>query len=356
MRDVSRLARVSPMTVSRVFADPDSVAEATRERVIKAVEQLGYVPDLVAGALSSRRTNFVGLILPTLTNANFGDTAQGLAEVLQQDSYQLLIGYTLYQMAEEERLVRALLARRPEAIVIVGSIHTATTRAMLNRADIPVVEIWEQPSPPLDHAVGFSNFEVGRAAARHLVSLGHRRIGAIGPTSNENVCDHRGEARLEGFASALREAGLPDELVLRHGLPPAGHHHGTAAMAALLERAPDVEAVFAISDLSAFGALMECHRRGISVPDQISLMGFGDFDVGQVCFPALTTIGVNARDIGRSTGTLLRTLLGKGADAQGPARIAVGFELIQRGTTRAARPTPAGRRRLKALPATETEG
>ncbi|HTN64323.1 MAG TPA: LacI family DNA-binding transcriptional regulator, partial [Devosia sp.] len=121
MRDVSRLAGVSTMTVSRVLADPATVASDTRMRVMQAVEQLGYVPDRVAGSLSSRRTNFVGLILPTLTNSNFGDTAQGLAETLGPRGYQLLIGYTLYRVAEEEQLVRAMLARRPDAIVIAGS-------------------------------------------------------------------------------------------------------------------------------------------------------------------------------------------------------------------------------------------
>lgn len=334
MRDVSRLARVSPMTVSRVFADPSSVAEATRERVMTAVEQLGYVPDLVAGALSSRRTNFVGLILPTLTNSNFADTAQGLAEVLKANGYQLLIGYTLYEEAEEERMVRGFLPRRPEAIVIASSVHTAATRLMLARAGIPVVEIWEHPEAPLDRAVGFSNFEAGRAAARHLISLGHRRIGALGPASDGRVCDHRGEARLRGFASMLREAGLSDELVLRTGLPPAAYDHGTVAMATLLEKAPDVEAVFVISDLSAFGALMECHRRGIVVPDQISLMGFGNFEVGRLSYPSISTIGVDAHAIGRKTGELLLGLLDAKADSSAdPVSIDVGFEVIARETT-----------------------
>lgn len=351
MRDVSRLARVSPMTVSRVFTDPVRVAEDTRARVLDAVEQLGYVPDLVAGALSSRRTNFIGLILPTLTNSNFGDTAQGLAEVLKEDGYQLLIGYTLYQVGEEERLVRALLPRRPDALVIAGNVHTSAARALLDRAGVPLVEIWEQPDPPLDCAVGFSNFEVGRAAARHLIGLGHRRIAAIGAQVGTHVRDHRGDARLKGFASMLREAQFPDDLVLRSGLPPASHEQGAAAMNALLDQAPDVEAVFAVSDLAAFGALMACHRRGVRVPDQISMMGFGNFEVGRVSFPALTTIGVNAHAIGRATGLLLRERLHadyksrqsthhdlprepEHANSAKAVRLDMGFELIERETTR----------------------
>ncbi len=335
MRDVSKLAGVSTMTVSRVLADPSIVAPETRERVMRAVDQLGYVPDLVAGSLSSRRTNFVGLILPTLTNSNFADTAQGLAEALGQ-SYQLLIGYTLYQAGEEERLVRSLLARRPQGIVVAGTLHTASTRRMLMNAGIPVVEIWEAPSAPLDRAVGFSNFEAGRAAARHLLSLGLRRIAAIGSEAEGDVRDARGEARLQGFAAVLKEEGLETGRILRHGPAPVSYAHGAAAMKLLLQEMPDVEGVFAVSDSSAFGALMECRRQGIDVPGRLSLLGFGDFELGRECEPAISTIRVDAKGIGTKAGVLLRDLFdGRGRDL--PPSIDLGIEVVPRGTTAAPR-------------------
>lgn len=331
MRDVSRLARVSAMTVSRVLADPESATPATRERVLAAVEQLGYVPDMVAGALSSRRTHFIGLILPTLTNSNFGDTAQGLSAELAADRAQLLIGYTLYRGKEEERLVRTLLGRRPDALVIAGNVHSTATRRMLDQSGIPVVEIWETTAQPLYRTVGFSNYETGRAAARHLIELGHRRIGAIGTKVAPDICDYRGEARLKGFAAALREAGIADDLVLRVDPAPAAYGQGARAMGLLLERAPEVEAVFAVSDLSAMGALMECRRRGIDVPGQVSLMGFGDFEIGRISCPSLTTISVDAEGIGRRAGQLIRCLLGGAAEE--PREIDVGFTLHPRETT-----------------------
>jgi LacI family gluconate utilization system Gnt-I transcriptional repressor len=299
------------------------------------VDQLGYVPDLVAGSLSSRRTKFVGLILPTLTNSNFADTAQGLAEALGE-SYQLLIGYTLYKASEEERLVRSLLARRPQGIVVAGTLHTASTRRMLLNAGIPVVEIWDAPGAPLDRSVGFSNFEAGRAAARHLLSLGLRRIAAIGSEAEGDRRDARGEARLQGFAAALREEGVETGTILRHGAAPVSYAHGATAMKLLLRDMPEVEGVFAVSDGSAFGALMECRRQGIEVPGRISLMGFGDFEVGRECEPAISTIRVDAKGIGTRTGQLLRELIdGKGAEA--PASVDLGIEIVPRGTTPAAR-------------------
>ncbi|WEX74964.1 LacI family DNA-binding transcriptional regulator [Sinorhizobium numidicum] len=335
MSDVSRLAGVSKMTVSRVLADPELVSEATRTRVMKAIDQLGYVPDRIAGSLSSRRTNFVTAILPTLTNANFADTAQGLAGALRAADYQLLIGYTMYSLKEEELIVRAMLARRPDAIVIAGTVHTKAANEMLLRAGIPIVEIWDVPEHPIDHAVGFSNYEVGRLAARHLISLGHRRIAALGSRIDGDAMDLRGEARLQGFAAVLREAGIADDLVIREGSAPVSYDHGARTLATLLQRAPDVEAVFAVSDISAVGALMECHRRGIKVPEALSLIGFGDFDIARQCVPAISTIRVDAAMIGRKTGELLLSILERD-NASAPitqSRIDIGFDLLIRETT-----------------------
>ncbi|MDJ1160117.1 LacI family DNA-binding transcriptional regulator [Chelatococcus sp. SYSU_G07232] len=344
MRDVSRLAGVSTMTVSRVLADPELVSEETRSRVLAAIEQLGYLPNRIAGSLSSQRTNFVTAILPTLTNVNFADTAQGLTEALRAADYQLLIGYTTYRIEEEERLIRAMLPRRPDAIVVAGTVHTKAASQLLLRADVPVVEIWETPAHPINHAVGFSNYEAGRAAARYLLSLGHRHIAAVGPSTTGEARDFRGEDRLAGFAAVLREAGIGGGLVVQHGDVPASFDHGARALGVLLDRAPDVEAVFAVSDLSAVGVLMECHRRGIRVPQDLSLVGFGDFDIGRQVVPALTTIRVDAHLIGQRTGELLVTLLDEAAAGAEPAVVDVGFSLVERGTTAPAAPRRRSRR------------
>jgi LacI family gluconate utilization system Gnt-I transcriptional repressor len=336
MADVARLAGVSTMTVSRLLANPAAVSGETGERIRQAIERLGYVTDRVAGSLSSRRTGFVAAVLPTLANTNFADTAHGLTEALRPRGYQLLIGYTMYDMHEEERIVRAMLARRPEALVLAETLHTKATTQLLLGAGIPIVEIWERPERPVDRAVGFSNAEAGRAAARHLIELGHRRIAALGPADDGPACDQRAMRRLDGFAAMLREAGLSDELVIRDGPTPFSFAEGAAALARLLERAADVTALFAVSDLSAVGALMECQRRGIGVPDRLSIMGFGDFEIGRVCVPSLTTVGVDARAIGEEAGRLILELLDADQVAGSltrPAALDLGFVVIERGST-----------------------
>lgn len=345
MRDVSRLAGVSTMTVSRVLTDPSLVAEETRQRVLQAVEQLRYVPDRVAGSLSSRRSGFVALILPTLMNSNFADTAQALSEGLHRAGYQLLIGYTLYRLDEEERVIQSVLTRRPEAIVLTGIEHSRKTTAMLFEAGVPVVEIWDLQDRPIDYVVGYSNFEVGRAAAHHLVGLGHRRVCAVGPCDSGEARDFRAEQRLAGFAAGLRETGMPDDLIFRHSHVPLSFTEGAEAMEMVAREAPDVEAIFAASDLHAVGVLMECQRRSIRVPDDLSIMGFGDFEIGRQCVPPLTTMRVDARAIGLRTAEVILGALGvqppqesppqEGSSSAPPARVHdLGFEVLTRGSTR----------------------
>ncbi len=335
MRDVCKLAGVSAMTVSRVLGTTGKVSPETRSKVMRAIEQIGYVPDQNAGSLSSNKSHFVALVLPTLTNSNFGDTAEGLTEVLGPAGYQPLIGYSRYRLSQEEDVIRAMLARRPDAIVVAGSEHTKASTVMLHQSGVPVIEIWDRPKHPIDISVGYSNEEAGRLAARHLISLGHRRIAALGAIESGEGRDFRGEQRLAGFASALVEAGLSDELIIREDETPVSFTQGARAMGTLLDRAPDVEAVFAVSDLSAVGAVMECNRRGVAVPDQVSIMGFGNFEVGRQCVPSLTTISVDAQMIGRKTGEILLELLTSkqqpGQDR--PASIDLGVELCVRGST-----------------------
>jgi LacI family gluconate utilization system Gnt-I transcriptional repressor len=329
IRDVSRLAGVSRMTVSRVIRNLDLVQERTRDRVNKAIADLGYVPDRTAGSLSTRRSGFIALILPTLTNANFAAVAHGLTEALRQVDYHLLIAYTDYSLEESDRQLRNLLERRPEAIVITGAVHRRAAARMLLAAGIPVIEIADLPRQPIEHAVGFSNYEAGRTAARYLIKKGFQRIGAVASAYEGDTLDQRGEERMRGFEDELRLVGMPTDLVLRHGRAPVSYEHGAAVTAILLDRAPDLDAVFAVSDLSAVGVVMECQRRGVHVPGNLSVMGFGDFEIGRQINPPLTTIHVDFRARGLRTGQMILQLLTADA-SDAPHIIDVGLTVVER--------------------------
>ncbi|OXI15395.1 LacI family transcriptional regulator [Burkholderia sp. AU15512] len=305
MSDVARLAGVSKMTVSRVLAG-HSVATETRARVCAAIDQLGYVADAAAGALSSGRSEFVAVLVPSLSSSNFSDTVRGLTDALEPHGLQLLLGDTDYDLEREERLVRSMLRHQPRCIALTGAQHTDATRKVLERSAIPVVEMWDLPTHPIDTAVGFSNVRAARAMVRHLAERGYRRIGFLGGASE---LDRRGLDRLKGYQAEIKALKLGEPRIVRLGESPITMSHGGPAMAALLAQWPDTDAVMCVSDMSAFGAIMECHRRGLSVPEDIAVAGFGNFEVATCCHPAITTVSVDAYGIGLRTGEALLAAL-----------------------------------------------
>lgn len=328
MSDVARLAGVSKMTVSRVLAG-HSVAADTRERVCRAIEQLGYVADAAAGALSSGRSEFVAVLVPSLSSSNFSDTVRGLTDALEPHGLQLLLGDTDYDLEREERLVRSMLRHQPRCIALTGAQHTAATRKVLERSAIPVVEMWDLPTRPIDTAVGFSNVRAARAMVRHLAGRGYRRIGFLGGASE---LDRRGLDRLNGYLAEIDALELGEPRVVRLGESPITMSHGGPAMAALLARWPDTDAVLCVSDMSAFGAIMECHRRGLSVPADIAVAGFGNFEVATCCHPTITTVSVDAYGIGLHTGeALLAALRARdGGEPGASRRIRIDYAIVAR--------------------------
>ncbi|MFN5997886.1 MAG: LacI family DNA-binding transcriptional regulator [Paracoccaceae bacterium] len=329
MADVARLAGVSPMTVSRAFKRDTSVSEATRDTILKAAEELGYVFDSAASSLRSQRSDFVAVTIPSINNANFAETLRGLTEGLKDRGLQILLGYTDYDIHEEERLIEQLLRRRPEAIVVTGGKHTPRARRLLENAGIPVVETWDLPEAPIGHVVGFSNAAAVRGMIDHFVSKGVTRIAFIGGDADR---DTRGTDRREGFVAAMQAHGLDASRLIAAGAPPISMREGAAAMGRLLDSLPDTEAVICVSDLSAFGALTECQRRGIAVPEAIWIAGFGDYEIAEVSVPALTTINPFPREIGAKAAALILDVL-DGRQSE-PAKVMIQPELMIRRSSR----------------------
>lgn len=296
MSDVARLAGVSTMTVSRALRPGTSASDATRKKILEAAEKLGYVPDGTAAGLSSGKTGFVAATIPSINNANFADTVRGLTDGLKSANLQLLLGYTDYDAAEEERLIEQFLRRRPEAVVVTGGSHTDRCRRMLENVDVPVIETWDLPADPIDGVVGFSNAEAGRIMVRHFFEQGYRRMGFIGGDTSR---DSRGLDRRRGFVSELEKLGLPANRLIASGPPPITMREGAKAMLELLAKWPDTDAVMCVSDLSAFGAITECQCRGLRVPDDMAVAGFGAYDLSEHTIPPITTIDVGAYRIGR---------------------------------------------------------
>lgn len=306
MKDVAKAAGVSVMTVSRAFKQDTSVGETTRTKIRETADRLGYVLDVTAANLRTQRSDFIAVTIPSLNNANFAATVVAMTNKLSDAGYQVLVGHTNYDMQREEELIGQFLSRRPEAIIVTGGHHTDKARAMLASAGVPVVETWDSPKNPIGHVVGFANADTMHLLVDHLVEQGRTRIAFMGGDSES---DSRGRDRRLGFCAAMRAHGLPNDRMIGAGAPQKPMQKGARAMANLLAQFPDTDAVICVSDLVGFGALSECQRRGIAVPEQIALAGFGAYDIAAVCVPSLTTIDPKPTEIGESSAALVLELL-----------------------------------------------
>lgn len=327
MKDVADLAQVGTITVSRVLRTPEKVTEAKRERVQKAIKELGYVPDNTAGALSSSKSRVFGAIVSTINDSVFAQTLDGLSSTLRAAGYELLLTSTNYDPHVEEDALRALLARRPDGIVLTSTSHSAEVAKLLQSVNIPVVEIWQLPPAPLDIAVGFSNFQAACEMAHHLISKGKRNIAFLGGHETRN---ERGRRRREGYAAALNQAGMAptmwpnEEQDLRSGI-----ELGAAFFEECLKENSQVDAVMCVSDQVAVGVLCEAKRRGLEVPGDIAVSGFGGFEISTESGFDLTTIAIPGFEIGVASANALLDP----ETARTNKIIDVGYRLVERGTT-----------------------
>jgi LacI family gluconate utilization system Gnt-I transcriptional repressor len=327
MHDIARHAGVSPMTVSRALRDPSTVSDKMRRKVDAAVREFGYVPNRIAGSLSSKRSNVVGLVIPSIRNSLYAGMVQAISDTLHANGLHLMIANSGHGLEDEESLVSALLAQRVCGLILHNTMHSKRVRELLSRGDVPVIETGNLPDRPIDMAVSYSNYEAARTMVLHLARLGYRKIGFVTlPLRNND----RSQVRRRGYVTALKEAGLPvdDSLILEAA---GGFSDGADALVRLLQMHPDVDAGFFAGDVLAVGALFECQRRGWKVPDRFAIAAFDDLDLLRHTVPAVTTLRIPRQEIGRRSAELLLGRL-KGAPRE-RLKIDMGFEIVQREST-----------------------
>lgn len=306
MHDVARLAGVTTMTVSRALRPNTSVSNNTRKTIQNAADELGYVLDGTASVFSSGKSGFIAVIIPTINNANFADTLRGLNEAFKDQRHQILLGATGYSISEEEKIVQQFLQRRPEAIVLTGGSHSERCRKLIANSGIPVIEMWDLPKQPMGNVVGFSNKQAAKLMIKHLYDQGYRRMGFIG---GDTTADMRGLDRRIGFIEALKELGLSPNRMVAAGPPPVAMNQATGAVTELLQKWPDTDAMMCVSDPLAFAAMTECQRRGMTVPDDIAISGFGAYDISEHALPTISTVDVRSEEIGMQVGKKILQML-----------------------------------------------
>ena len=324
--DVAKLAGVSPITVSRVLNRPELVTPDTIEHVQQVIARTGYVPNLLAGGLASRRSRLVAAIVPQIAHSLFVETIQSLTDRLGEAGYQVLLGLSGYSESREEDLITAILSRRPDAIFLTGIKHSPVARQRLLAARIPVVETWDLTPTPIDMLVGFSHEKVGQATAEFLLGKGYRRFGMVWAD------DERAVLRRRGFLSVLAAHGIPEtEVPISIGPTPSTLRQGRQRLAQLLDDQVRPRAVFCSSDALAQGVLVEAQSRGLSIPGDLAVMGFGDLDFAAYTYPALSTVRIDRPAIGRKAAEALLARINGEEVAE--KVIDVGFELIEREST-----------------------
>jgi DNA-binding LacI/PurR family transcriptional regulator len=330
LRDVARLAGVSFKTVSNVIHDHPHVAEATRSRVLAAIDQLGYRPNLTARTLRSGRTGAIGLAVPELSLAYFAELADEVITVADRHDIVVLIEQTGGDRARELEVLSGPRRQLTDGLLF-SPLGLGSEDADVLNVDFPLVLLGERIfGGPVDH-VTMENVAGAEAATRHLLDLGRGRIAVLGAHTGEVI----GSAglRLAGYRTALAEAGVPydEELIVDAG--PWHRSNGAEAMRKLLARGAPFDAIFALNDELALGALRVLGEHGIRVPGDVAVIGFDDVDEGRYSFPSLSTVDPGRREIARLAVEVLLERIAAGENRAPRRELRSEFRILQREST-----------------------
>ncbi|WP_438959356.1 LacI family DNA-binding transcriptional regulator [Nereida sp.] len=301
LRDVSEASGVSEMTVSRVLRNRGDVSTSTREKVLAAAKELGYVPNKIAGSLASQRVNLVAVIIPSMSNMVFPEVMMGISEVLDQTDLQPVVGITHYKPGKEEQVLFEMLSWRPSGVIIAGLEHSDASRAMMKASGIPIVEIMDVDGTPVDSCVGISHRRAGRMMAKAIAKEGYKRIGFLG---TKMPMDHRARKRFEGFTETLAKHGIEiaDQEFYDGGSALA---KGREMTEAILSRTPDLDFLYYSNDMIGAGGLLHLREKGVDVPSDVGLAGFNGVELLQGLPAKLATMDACRLEIGRKAAEII---------------------------------------------------
>src|SRR3954469_16057026 len=325
--DVAARAGVSTATVSRTLASPDQVRPKTRDAVMKAVRETGYVLNVAARNLRTSRSHAVLAVLPDASNIFFSQVLRGIADTLHRHGYSLVIADTANDPEREREHAEFIQGGRVDGVLLLNG-RLLPPPAIKRGHQTPTVSLCERiPGSRLPH-VETANRDAARAMTEYLLKLGHRRIGYLaGPTAN--VLEHD---RFAGYSDALAAGGIAhDPQLVRPGDFSIGAGEAAASAYRALPKLPD--AVFACNDAMAMGLIRGFPAAGVSVPDKISIAGFDDIEFAAAYNPALTTVRQARREIGPQAAAMLISLM-KG-EQPASRQISLPAEIITRDSVRA---------------------
>ena len=292
LQDVADLVGVTKMTVSRFLRNPEQVSKPLQTSIGDALDALGYIPNKAPDILSKSTSHAIGVLVPSLTNQVFAEVIRGIEMVLEPAGYQTMLAHYGYSKQAEEARIATLLSYNVDALIMSESFHTERVRKMLNTAGIPVVEIMDSVSPPIEQAVGIDNQAAAYAMTEFMINRGRKKIVYIAARMDE-----RTQLKILGYESAMRQHGLTP-LCLQTA-DPSSFTLGAKFLQIALAQQPDTDGIFCTNDDLAIGALYECQKQGIKVPEQIGIVGFHGHDIAKAIVPRLATVITPREEIGR---------------------------------------------------------
>ncbi|MCV3271320.1 LacI family DNA-binding transcriptional regulator [Roseobacter sinensis] len=330
LSEVALAAGVSKMTASRVLRGEGGYSERTRATVMEKVDELGYLPNRLATVFAGDKTStFVGVSIPDLGNEVFAQVLEGIDRKLGAFGHQSVLGLTQHTLREEENWIRTVLSWQPAGLILTGRYHSKRALDMLRNANVPVVEIWDLNSSPMDMSVGINHFDSGFEMGRFIVSRGYRKVGYVG-TSHDTA--NAASARLDGFCKAVEGSGgsVARQLCLHDTATYYPGYYGTEQ---LLGSTRGIECIYYQNDAMAFGGLQFCDAKGMRVPDDIGVAGWGDLPVAAVMRRRLTSVHVPHLKLGQVAAEMMLARL---SDEPVEACRDIGFRLIPGSTVKSA--------------------
>jgi LacI family gluconate utilization system Gnt-I transcriptional repressor len=306
LTQVASAAGVSKMTASRVLRGEGGYSEKTRDIVMKQVDLLGYLPNRLATVFAGdKASTFIGVSIPDLGNEVFAQVLEGIDRKLGSFGHQTVLGLTQHTEQAEEDWIRTVLSWQPAGLILTGRFHSARATEMLRNAGIPIVEIWELNSSPLDMSVGINHFDAGFDMGRFLVGSGYQNIGYVG-TSHDTA--NAATTRLSGFVKAVETGGgaVTKQLCL-HDTP--AYYPGFYGTEQLLTSAATLDCIFYQNDAMAFGGMQYCASKGLGVPTDIGIAGWGDLPISAVLPRRLTSMHVPHLKLGQAAAEMMMSRL-----------------------------------------------
>lgn len=301
LEDVARAAGVSTATVSRVLNTPDKVTATTKKRVDDAVKELHYSPNFTARAIAANRTNTFGAIIPTMENAIFARGIEAFQNTLAENGATMLLASSGYDGSREEELIRTLVARGADGILLIGTDRSPEIYQFLEAQSVPFILCWTMEAPLPQSFVGFDNFRAANSIATQALALGHRNIIYV---TAEMTGNDRARARYKGVQAAREAAGLqPEDMAIVE--IPSSIKGADSAIRECLTQKPDTTLVICGNDVLAVGAIQAANALKLSVPDHLSITGFDDIELSQIMQPELTTVHVPHREMGKRAAEAL---------------------------------------------------